>query len=129
MPFDRQVLRMKFVAEVPHYRMQFAPIRKNAGDLKGGSRPDVPNSVPIEWRLDQDEQAILMVTKPHDKGNLSRFDVMIRIQRKPAFYLWNVMFVLFFVTLSSAIAFEIDPQDIIIRAGLLLTLLLTTVGA
>mmetsp|Transcript_167974 Transcript_167974/g.534234 ORF Transcript_167974/g.534234 Transcript_167974/m.534234 type:complete len:251 (-) Transcript_167974:15-767(-) len=47
MPFDRQLLRMKFVAEVPHYRLQFAPVQRDAGELKGGGRrADVPDQLP-----------------------------------------------------------------------------------
>ena len=129
MPFDRQILRMKFVAEIELFSMQFAPLQESAGDFKGGTRPDVPDEVPIEWQIDEKLKARLMVTKPDEKsGNLARFDVLIHLQRKPAFYQWNVIFVLFFVTLGSASVFRIDHHSVAKRASVLLTLLLTTVG-
>ena len=32
------------------------------------------------------------------------------VQRNPPFYLWNVVFVLFFVSLVTAVAFKLKPQ-------------------
>ena len=57
-----------------------------------------------------------------------RFDVIVHLERKPTFYLWNVVFVNCFVTLASLMAFNMDAYDVGGRASVLLTLLLTTVG-
>lgn len=127
MPFDRQLLRMKFVADKPLYHMQFFPLQEEAGYLKGGKRSDVPDAVPVEWRVDE-KRAILHVMKPEEKHEKARFDVLIHVERKPNFYVWNTFFILFLLTTSSTVAYLMDPSDLNGRASVLLTLLLATVG-
>jgi hypothetical protein len=126
MPFDRQLLRMKFVAETELFKMQFAPLTDDAGAIKNGYNPDLPYAVPIEWQVEGN--AALQVTKPHEHRHLARFDVLIRLRRKPEFYLWNIVFVLFFLTLASSIVFKMEPHDINSRATVLLTLLLASLA-
>lgn len=130
LPFDKQVLRMKFVAEVPQWKVQFVPLSSNAGNL--ATRPGLPDAVPAEWTAvdHQGHKCRMMVTKPHGKGNgLGRFDVLIHVERRPSFYLYNVGLILSLLTLGSwFVLVNIDPEDVVDRASIQFILLLTTVG-
>eukprot|EP00930_Biecheleria_cincta_P070793 TRINITY_DN583_c0_g1_i4.p1 TRINITY_DN583_c0_g1~~TRINITY_DN583_c0_g1_i4.p1 ORF type:complete len:565 (-),score=73.53 TRINITY_DN583_c0_g1_i4:259-1878(-) len=127
MPFDRQLLRMKFVAELPLFHLQFAPLMTDAGHLKGGKREDAPDAAPVEWKV-SDKRAILQVMSLEPKDLRARFDVLIHVERKPAFYVWNTFFTLFLLTMSSMIAYLMKPAEVEGRAAVFLTLLLATVG-
>ena len=90
--------------------------------------------VPVEWQLERKSEplvkhpAMLMVYKPSKDTNLSRFEVVVHLKRNPAFYIWNIVVVLFLVTLSTGTTFLIDPAEFTNRMSLLLTMMLTTIG-
>eukprot|EP00746_Dinoflagellata_sp_MGD_P044194 gnl/MRDRNA2_/MRDRNA2_207884_c0_seq1.p1 gnl/MRDRNA2_/MRDRNA2_207884_c0~~gnl/MRDRNA2_/MRDRNA2_207884_c0_seq1.p1 ORF type:complete len:361 (+),score=44.49 gnl/MRDRNA2_/MRDRNA2_207884_c0_seq1:372-1454(+) len=120
MPFDKQILQMKFCAEAKIYHMQFSPLCTEAGSWLG------VNTVPVAWEFDNELKSQLIVEKP--KGPLSSFSVVVYVQRKPHFYIWNVVFILFFITLASASAFLVKQREIADRAAILFSLLLACVG-
>ena len=54
MPFDRQVLQMRFVAEALLGKVVFRPRDADAGEVTGGrTGKDARKAVPSEWRLIQ----------------------------------------------------------------------------
>ena len=127
-PFDRQVFRIRFTAEDDMGRIQFAPLRKAAGHL-----PSLEDGGPLEWRSDDYPEslqtpAVLLVHRPWPDLLLSNFDILIHLRRDPTFYFWNIIFVLFFITLASALAFLVEPREVADRATVSLTLLLVSVG-
>lgn len=142
MPFDRQLLQMKFVSEMFMHQVQFKALKEEAGELKSGaSRGRRPDSLPAEWCADRlakeetkeevetDQAPVkLFVDKPTDKLNRASFCVIIHIHRNPDFYVWNVIVVLFLVTTSSVLAYVIKPMAIGDRAAVLTTILLATLA-
>eukprot|EP00931_Biecheleriopsis_adriatica_P116970 TRINITY_DN92543_c0_g1_i1.p1 TRINITY_DN92543_c0_g1~~TRINITY_DN92543_c0_g1_i1.p1 ORF type:complete len:615 (-),score=94.88 TRINITY_DN92543_c0_g1_i1:50-1840(-) len=129
LPFDKQVLRMKFVSEVQQWKVQFVPLSNHAGNLS--TRKGLPDAVPAEWRAVEHEgqKCRLMVTKPHGKGNLGRFDVLIHFERDPSFYIYNVVLILFLLTgVSWSAFFNIDPEQVTDRASVQFISLLATIG-
>jgi len=133
MPFDRQVLRIKFVAEMgmEMFRMQFAPLdRKAAFSTFCPEGWRVSRLHRVDGRLESvDADATLRVARPNEKtNNFARFDIFVHLEREPGFYFWRVMFVLLIITFASITAFNIEAKDVGTRASVLLTLLLTAVG-
>jgi len=128
MPFDRQLLRIKFVAEESVLRMQYLPEFEYCTiSKKSKSCP-----LPIEWDWGvvpgRAEPTELRVFRPTEKAQWARFDVLIHVERKPWFYFWNVICVLFFITLCSSVTFTIPIDDVADRCSVLFAVLLTTVA-
>ncbi|CAE7238343.1 unnamed protein product [Symbiodinium natans] len=129
MPFDRQLLRIQVVAEIPAYRMRFLPTYSSGGRLK--TSPARPyEQVPREWRVDADRRWLPKVEVLEEDGPnaRSRFDIHIYLERNPTFYLYNLCLLLAMFTLATCIGFCTDVGGQADRLSVHLTLLLTTVA-
>lgn len=128
MPFDRQMLQIEFVAELPLYSFYFYPLDVNAGSLERRGGHSVPAAWIPESAGDGHEPAILQVKKPHFAGNVSSFDIVIHLRRRSNFYMFNIVFMVFFITSLVSASFFIPPQKIDARAAVSFALLLATVA-
>ena len=145
MPFDKQCLVMKFASEMPTYQLQFAPLSAGAGNVQAGASVGWKfDSVPVEWQVCRSrtvfgsqtkDATTLRVDNILEKNDTtsktlvrSSFAVVIHIERNPRFYLWNMVFVLFFVTLIAGFCIAIPPDQAGNRFQALSTLLVSTVG-
>lgn len=138
MPFDKQCLTMKFVTEKPTYQLQFLPLSTHAGTVKAGATTgSCRDSVPVEWKVlrataadaaSAPVEAQLFVHQIHNKLARSSFVVVVHLERNPSFYIWNVVIVLYFLSLMAGFAVSIPPDQFSNRMQVLSTLLMTTVG-
>ncbi|CAE7316270.1 unnamed protein product [Symbiodinium sp. CCMP2456] len=136
MPYDRQILRVQVVGEVPVYMMRFLPTQTGAGKLLWHqSRED--RRVPADWCVDKEKLPQLEVLVEEGPTSRARFDVHIYVERHPDYYVNNVIFFVGMFTLCTAFAFssavttkkkDTDPTSEHKQLEILLTLLLTTVA-
>ncbi|CAE7576124.1 unnamed protein product [Symbiodinium sp. CCMP2456] len=127
MPFDRQLLRIQVVAEVPIYRLRFVPVYWTAGLLKTVKQRQF-EQIPREWRVDGGWLPRLEVLREEGASSRSRFDIHVYLERNPTFYLYNLCLLLSLFTLLTAIGFSVDVGSVSDRLSVHLTLLLTTVA-
>lgn len=84
MPFDRQLLRIQVVGEIPNYMMKFTPLFAKAGNLKNIEARENCN-LPVQWTVDAPPPQ-LQVIKEQGEFNRARFDLHIYVERNPRFY-------------------------------------------
>lgn len=68
----------------------------------------------------------------HDRGHQEsmthpRMTISLRIERKPNYYIWNIVFPIFMIVSCAPVAFALNRSDIGGRMGIILALLLTLV--
>jgi len=116
------------------HQMQYAFFERKAGNLGVAGANGWQRALPVGWQLDRssapfvEHPAQLVVHKPSEQMQFSRFDVVVHLKRDPEFFIWNVMVVLFLITLTTGATFIFDTADFANRMSLLLSLVLTTIG-
>lgn len=130
MPFDRQLLRIQVVGEIPTYMMKFESLLATAGDLKTvDARKD--RNLPVQWTVEDAPKVHLQVIKEDGEFSRARFDLHIYVERNPRFYTINVCLFVWLFTMGTGVAFTRGTgtyRDGHKKMDCLLTLLLTTVA-
>eukprot|EP01105_Mastigella_eilhardi_P013512 TRINITY_DN3081_c0_g1_i2.p1 TRINITY_DN3081_c0_g1~~TRINITY_DN3081_c0_g1_i2.p1 ORF type:complete len:310 (+),score=69.77 TRINITY_DN3081_c0_g1_i2:541-1470(+) len=111
-PFDRQLLHV----EICHRKTQSLHF------INSLSSPPTMLSQQTQWECK--DPTIELFSKDKIYGTPGFFFVG-KVQRKPAFYMWNVCFPLFLIVALSTLATVVPAEDISARLGLTLTLFLT----
>ncbi|CAL1158656.1 unnamed protein product [Cladocopium goreaui] len=130
MPFDRQLLRIQVVGEIPTYMMKFEPLLARAGNLKTVEAREDRN-LPVQWTVEDAPPVHLQVIKEHGEFSRARFDLHIYVERNPRFYTINVCLFVWLFTMGTGVAFTRGTgtyRDGHKKMDCLLTLLLTTVA-
>mmetsp|Transcript_2104 Transcript_2104/g.3687 ORF Transcript_2104/g.3687 Transcript_2104/m.3687 type:complete len:689 (-) Transcript_2104:97-2163(-) len=119
-PFDRQELRIKISAEQHLEHLQWVDL-----DTIAGKSP----SIPPEWDLEE-KCGELNLKSPNEayKGIFQQVYISIKLQRKPDFFLKQIVCPLFCLFLTSFLASLVEPSNIAERAAILLTVLLVMAG-
>eukprot|EP00434_Breviolum_minutum_P009828 symbB.v1.2.008656.t1/scaffold540.1/size189765/21 len=111
LPYDRQLLRIQVVGEVPIYMMRFVPMdSQSAGALvysKARLNEENPKrNVPVDWTVDRKRLPTLEILVEKDLFQRARFDIHIYLERNPNYYLVNVVFFVGVFTLCTGFAFS-----------------------
>eukprot|EP00930_Biecheleria_cincta_P027266 TRINITY_DN19150_c0_g1_i3.p1 TRINITY_DN19150_c0_g1~~TRINITY_DN19150_c0_g1_i3.p1 ORF type:complete len:478 (+),score=81.26 TRINITY_DN19150_c0_g1_i3:501-1934(+) len=124
-PWDRQICAIKLTAELPAERVQFVPMEK---------QPPPTMITYEEWEFDHDmqKQCTLYVRELSKRFagyvQYSNARVVLHLQRRPHFYLHNVILMIFLINLTSLSSFGVNLiEDFQDRLGIQVAFLFTVV--
>ncbi|XP_071488317.1 cys-loop ligand-gated ion channel-like [Diadema antillarum] len=125
-PFDYQNLTIKIMSDWPKKVIEFSKDMTQKDSVRtdtftGGQ----------EWRLMKHVDAAPVEEEKMSSGAVNAYplyNITVNVKRIPNYYMWNVAFIMFFITPLAFSSFAVDlsaPED---RLGVTLTLLLTAVA-
>jgi hypothetical protein len=98
-------------------------------------RPNLMKCPPTlnQWKISEKPQPVVVIPEDHlpCSGSGKRYSacfILICVDRRPTWYIWNVMFPMLLVTLMVGVAFSFPPDDLSSRIETLLTLFLTAIA-
>jgi len=129
-PFDRQLVKLKFAANGVH----LTPIKS----LENGGIPNPPSFPTPEkqakcivslgnWHLN-DTNVSMELTNAEGDSVDTEVAYVVELSRKSAFYLWNIVLVIFVLILSSFCVVGVPIDDLSARMSITMTITLALVA-